>query len=123
MNYTACIQPMGTYLKVTVSGTMESLEDLTDFADLLRKLSDEYGLNWALLDERRLRKHFDILDAYNLAEADITAEAAARGVRMACLPHPEDLEFARNIETIMHNRSISYRVFTDQKDAEAWLTR
>ena len=123
MSYTACIQPMETYLKVTVSGTMECLEDLADFADLLRKLSDEYSLKWALLDERNLRKHLDILDVYNLAEADITADAAARGVRMACLPHPEDLEFARNMETIMHNRSISYRVFTDPDTAKAWLTR
>jgi hypothetical protein len=114
---------METYLKVTVSGTMECLEDLADFADLLRKLSDEYSLKWALLDERNLRKHLDILDVYNLAEADITADAAARGVRMACLPHPEDLEFARNMETIMHNRSISYRVFTDPDTAKAWLTR
>ena len=123
MNYTACIQPLETYLKVTVSGTMESFEDLADFADLLRKLSDEYSQNWLLLDERKLRRHLDVLDIYSLAEADISTQAAVRGIRMACLPHPEDAEFAKNIETIMQNRSISYRVFSDPDEAEAWLTR
>jgi hypothetical protein len=114
---------METYLKVTISGTMESLEDLTDFVELLRKLGNEYGLNWILLDERKLRRHLDVLDIYHLAEADIAVEAAARGVRLASLPHPEELQLARNIETILHNRSISYRVFNDEAEAEAWLTR
>jgi hypothetical protein len=114
---------METYLKVTVSGTMESLDDLADFANLLRKLGGEYGLNWVLLDERKLRRPLDILDIYHLAEADITLEAATRGVRMACLPHPEDMEFAKNMETVLHNRSVSYRIFTDEQEAEAWLTR
>ncbi|WP_319582355.1 hypothetical protein [uncultured Pseudodesulfovibrio sp.] len=123
MNYTACIQPMKTYLKVTVNGTMESFEDMADFADLLRKLSEEYDLNWALLDQRKLRRNLDVLDIYTLAEDDITAKAAARGVRVACLPSPEDREFAESMETILHNRSVSYRVFSDPNDAVAWLTR
>jgi len=123
MTYTACIQPMETYLKVTVSGTMESFEDLTGFAELLRKLSEEYALNWVLLDERNLRRHLDVLDIYTFAETDISAEAAVRGVRLASLPHPKDMEFARNIETILHNRSVSYRVFSDPDEAKAWLTR
>ncbi|MGE4421804.1 MAG: hypothetical protein AB7D39_05865 [Pseudodesulfovibrio sp.] len=123
MNYTACIQPMETYLKITVSGTMESLEDMADFAELLSRMGDEYGLHWMLLDEKRLKKYLDVLDAYRLAEADITAQAATRGVRMACLPNPEDIEFARNMETILHNRSVSYRVFENKDEAVAWLTR
>ncbi|MEZ7198894.1 hypothetical protein [Pseudodesulfovibrio karagichevae] len=123
MNYTACIQPMETYLKITVSGTMESLEDMADFAELLSRMGEEYGLRWMLLDEKRLKKHLDVLDAYRLAEADITMQAAIRGVRIACMPNPEDIEFARNMETILHNRSISYRIFGDEDEAAAWLTR
>jgi hypothetical protein len=76
-----------------------------------------------LLDEKRLTKHLDILDAYRLAEADITAKAATHGVRIACMPNPDDMEYARNLETILHNRSVSYRVFSDQDEAVAWLTR
>jgi hypothetical protein len=99
------------------------MEDMADFAELLGRLSEEYGLYRALLDETRLRKHLDVLDAYRLAEADISTRAAAKGVRMACLPNPQDAEFARNMETIMHNRSVSYRVFSDPDEAVAWLTR
>ncbi|WP_338669180.1 hypothetical protein [Pseudodesulfovibrio methanolicus] len=114
---------METYLKISVSGTMESMEDMADFAELLDRLSEEYGLYRALLDETRLRKHLDVLDAYRLAEADISTRAAAKGVRMACLPSPQGAEFARNMETILHNRSVSYRVFSDPDEAVAWLTR
>jgi hypothetical protein len=114
---------METYLKIIVSGAMESFDDLAGFAELLRRLSDEYGLHRALLDQRRLHMRLDTLDVYRLAESEVSAEAAVRGVRIACLPNSEDSGFARNMETIMHNRSISYRVFADEDEAVAWLTR
>ena len=123
MPYTACIQPEETYLKISISGTMDTFEELFDFAELLNRLGLEYGITRALLDQRRLRKHLDGLDFYRLAESDLTADAAARGVRLACLPNPQDCALARNVETLLHNRSVSYRVFADGKEAVAWLTR
>jgi len=114
---------METYLKISVSGTMESLEEMADFAELLGRLSEEYGLYRALIDERQLLKHLDVFDAYRMAEADISTRAAAKGVRIACLPNPQDAKFARNMETILHNRSISYQGFSDPDEAVAWLTR
>lgn len=121
MPYTACILTRKTHLKVTVTGTMD-YDEQADFSALLARLGAEYDLHRVLLDERRLRKRLDALDAYRLAESTISAEAAVRGVRLACVPHPEDVVFAQSLETSMANRSISYRVFSDLEEAEAWLT-
>lgn len=123
MPYTACIHTLETHLKITVSGTMDSYEEQADFSLLLARLGNEYEQQRLLLDERLLRKHLDALDAYRLAESPTSAEAAVRGVRTACVPNPEDFAFAKILETSLSNRSISYRIFSTEAEAEAWLLR
>lgn len=123
MPYTIHAQPIDNYIKITVSGTMESARELSDFAGMLAEMGEQFGLSRVLLDESDLKKHLELLDIYQVAESDVTEKAAVRGVRMACIPNPENAKLMKGMETIMHNRSVSYKIFTDKDEATAWLTR
>ncbi|WP_316898620.1 hypothetical protein [Pseudodesulfovibrio indicus] len=122
MSYTACIQSMDSYLIVTVSGSIESSEELADLAGLLVSMGREYGMTRALLKEYRLIKNVDALDIYSVGEAQVSVEAAAMGVRVACLPNPDEIQLAHTLETVLCNRSVNYRIFEDEETAVAWLT-
>ena len=123
MPYFTSLQYLNGYLRVTVTGTLESVEELFNYARLLAKEGEEHQTTRALVDERKLVDHTDLMDAYILSESDFTADMAMRGVRVACLAGPENLEQTMAFETVMQNRSLNYRVFTDEDTATAWLMR
>jgi hypothetical protein len=96
-----------------------------EYLALVVRMAGEYSLKRILLDEKHLGVKGDLLDAYAFAESDLAREMIERGIRMACMPAPEHSEFIRCAETILRNRSISFRAFDpkDEDEAVAWLTR
>jgi hypothetical protein len=122
MPYTIAIQHLDSYIRVTTSGTIDSFEELFEYAALLVQKGEEYHTTRAFLDERNLVDHCDVMDAYALSESDITAESAMKGVRIATLIAPENMEHSTAFETIVRNRSLNFKIFTDEKKAIAWLT-
>jgi len=123
MPYTACIQHLDTHLEISIRGTLATEEELADFVELLTRMSIDYNTTRGLLDGRFLKKELDVLAIYKMAESEPVAQAAIRGVRLACLPNPEQMDYSTTMETLLHNRSVEYRVFTDRDEAVAWLTR
>lgn len=122
MSYIACIQDQPDYIRVTLSGSFDSQEELFDFAALLVRMGEEYSKTRALVDRRRLNDKTDLMDVYRLSESDLTVRSAMKGVRIACLAADHNLEHLRSFETVMPNRSLIYRVFTDEDEAVDWLT-
>ncbi|MCJ2165745.1 MULTISPECIES: hypothetical protein [unclassified Pseudodesulfovibrio] len=122
MSYTATIQYFDNYIRVTTSGSIDSIEELFEYAALLAQKGEEYATTRALLDERTLVNRTDVMDAYTLSESNITAESAMKGVRIASLITPESMELGTVFETILRNRSLNFKIFTDEKKAIAWLT-
>lgn len=123
MPYKASFQYQGTYLKVTLSGSLESTEELFDYAQLLVRMGEEYQTRRALVDKRKLEDKTDLMDAYQLSESKLTADSAMKGVRIACLADSTNLEHLTAYETVMQNRSLNYKIFTDEDLATAWLLK
>ena len=123
MPSTSCIQPLEHYLRMTTTGSLESAEELMGYVALVDRMAREYDTNRILVDETRLTLMADLLDTCVFAESDLAQDMISRGVRVACLPGPARREFLRGVETILNNRSFSFRVFDAEDAAVAWLTR
>ncbi|WP_394699740.1 hypothetical protein [uncultured Pseudodesulfovibrio sp.] len=72
-----------------------------------------------LFDERMVDK---TIDAHDLAMcSDCKADEPQRWMRVAIVYTPENLSKLRWMETILRNRSLSYRQFSSFDEAEKWL--
>ena len=123
MNYTACIQPLERYLRITTTGTLATTEMVMEYLALVVRMANEYSQRHILLDETRVRLMVDVLTAYAVADSPMVQEMVENGFRLACLSSQEQYPLRRSAETILCNRSLSYLVFLDEDEAVAWLTR
>jgi hypothetical protein len=74
-----------------------------------------------LIDYTKARFHLDYHDMRELAEIGVQNDFPLYGLRIAVVCLPESLDRHRLFETIAANRSISYRVFSDEDEAMARL--
>lgn len=113
-------EPKDGYVLVRMSGMMPAgsfMENLLRFMGIVK----DSGVKRVLIDEAGLDFMVDMLEAYELGESSVITEAATEGYRFASVPAPGNRDRNRVLETVMQNRSVSYRVFDSLSEAKAWL--
>lgn len=96
-------------------------DNLGEYVSIVMNFGREFGMNRVLLDERELSNELDTFEAYRAGESEDVVEVARGGYRFACVPDPANKSQNQSFETMMMNRSVSYRVFDTMAEAEAWL--
>lgn len=110
---TISISPRVDHLSVTVSGDVESIQEIVDYTKAFRVEAVRLGLRRVLLNYTEARFDMDYHDMRELAEIGVHNDFPLFGLRIAVICLPDDLDRHRLFETIAVNRSISYQVFTD----------
>jgi len=111
----------GGYLLVVSHGNLDSVEEVRKYVVLLRKQALVNRAKRLLLDERNLKDHQDMMDAYVLSESEEIVTTALQGIRLACISHPANYELNRSYETLFLNRSLMFKAFLNEAEAIEWL--
>ena len=120
MPYHIDIRPKDGYLLFTVSGTLESEEDALHYLDTVVTFALKEGQYRVLVDERKSSKKMDQHDCVLYAD-QWTSNNPPSGIRVAAVYSPSEAQKYHWVETILQNRSIMCRVFTDMNEARDWL--
>lgn len=112
----------GDCLWVTVAGVIRTIMQIADYSSEYRKEAERLGLRRVLIDYRKARFLVDYHDLLKLGEYATDQGFHFHGLRIAAVCAPDGMPKHQQYETIAHNRSITYRAFTDETDAEAWLS-
>jgi len=121
MPYSYAKQDKDGYLLFTLSGEVESAEDLTVFTRSLMREAARCDCWRLLLDERTISRKVDQYDLMVFADRWIMDKPRS-GVKLAAVYSPDDARRFPWIETILQNRSLIYKIFDDMAEAERWLT-
>ena len=108
-------------LIVEASGFDEGLSDVMAYGDAVIEAANASSVTRVLCDERNLEYRLDTVDTYKSAE--YIAEHAPRIARIAIVTALEQSEEIDFWETVMVNRGMTIRVFTNLEDARTWLAR
>lgn len=106
------------WLRVTVKGFDESLEEAMAYGQAVIAEAFRHRCRRILCDERELEYRLSVLDTYALAQAIVQS---LPGVARVAIVHPPEAETADFFETVVSNRGMLLRVFADLPAAEAWL--
>jgi hypothetical protein len=115
------INAFDDHLRLTVLGQVDGLDEIVGYIGRLRAEAVRLGLRRVLLDYTGASFDMDYLDMRELAEIGTQNSFPLHGLRMAAVCPPRDLERHRLFETLAANRSIAYRVFSDEAEAMAYL--
>ena len=121
MAYGYTIEKRPGYLLYTTSGDISDVADLLKGVNEVLEVAAEHGYN-ILLDDRGLVVNLTNMDAILTGDYLNELQVQSRGMRVASIQSPENMAIGRMFETVLVNRSISFRVFEDFESAEAWVT-
>lgn len=108
-------------LRVVATGTADSVEDVVSYVEPQIAEAMSRGIRRVLLDERKVAFHLDYHDTIDLAEYFEGKGTRRSGFRVAALMSETTPDFHRGWETVSRNRSMSYKLFQDETEAEEWL--
>jgi hypothetical protein len=106
-------------LYVTASGFDESLEEVTAYGQAVIDACKKHQCRKVLSDERDLEYRLNTVDTYELAT--YYAERVPDIIKVAVVCAPESYENGEFWETVVRNRALTFRVFTDMDEARTWL--
>lgn len=115
------VTPRDRYLFIVTIGSMKNAEEIIENAEFIEKELSKHSLRRALLDQRKMVDEEDVLDATMVADSPVMERMAMNGTRLACLSTTRNMEINRAFETILRNRSVLFKAFDDEAEAEAWL--
>lgn len=110
------------YLLCTARGITKTLAEVQEYAGAVLAEAGKTGFKRILLDERELP---DELNAYDITlfAKNLAAELVpVRGLRVAVICTSAKIDIIKTYETMLQNRSMNYRGFTDLDAALEWLT-
>lgn len=110
------------FIRVIAAGTMIGLNEAQEYGDRMYAAANKHGVTRILLDERHMVDQEDVMDAYEVSESPTLSRMGMEGFRLALVTCEDNLEINRAWETILQNRAINLKVFTDALEAERWLT-
>ena len=113
------IETNGDLLLVTARGVDDDLADVQAYGMAVLEAAVRHASTRVLCDERELKYSIDAVDLHEYGR--FIAERAPRVVRAAIVCAADDLEDAAYFETVVVNRGLCVRVFTDVDAARAWL--
>jgi hypothetical protein len=118
MTHRLIYNPDSDCIELTVEGVF-NMERLKHIAPEVAKLSEESGCQCILNDMSGATIDVSLVDAYsNPQQMD---NAGIRRSTQRALVVPPDFEQAEFLETVTRNRGHNLKVFTDRKEALAWL--
>ena len=110
------------YLLVTHPPGEAGDTEAQDFAAELAEVCDRENIHRVLMDERQLTYTVDnIFDLMGLGDKLLEDLLVFRFHRLACVTSAEQLQTARDFESVARNRGMNYRAFENVDDAERWL--
>lgn len=112
---------MNGWLHLVTTGRIECMEEYRDKVLLGAELINDYNCRRVLVDDRKVEILVDALSVYTGIDALVESGLPSRGLRLAGMCRPEDLDVYRMIETAYRNRSVNYRLFEDEAVAVEWL--
>lgn len=121
MSYAITINNNNSYLAVNIAGTMESLVELHLFTQELNDISKQYSCTKFLIDATRMKYVMSVFDIVIWGDSLVTLGFPRLGYKFASVRSRSSINQGRVIETILSNRSITYRAFTDSFIAADWL--
>lgn len=121
MSFSYTLTDLDGYLLCTMSGSIEDAEAMISCGSSVVPETKKRGHSNLLLDDRALKMSLSPLDITIFANHMEGINFARMGLRIAVIFPPENEEIIRFFETTLTNRSVSFRVFRNIKNAEAWL--
>jgi len=109
----------GRLLHVKVSGQNSNLDENLDYGQSVLDAAATASCTYILCDESALDSSLSTFDIFESAKS--MAENAPRGLKLAIVWHPQQLDNGQFWETVAVNRGFLARVFLDSEDAEEWL--
>lgn len=122
MPYIQIFTKKSGYLQCVTDGTISDVETFLQWVVAVIDKARETDRSRMLFDNRTLKLSLTPLEVITFAQHLEGMEAARLGFRMASISCPGNLEVSRLIETVIVNRSGSYKVFHNQEEALEWLT-
>jgi hypothetical protein len=120
------IEPQTGYLRMTCGGQYESsLND--EITDQVMWACEKYQPSKMLIDTLQVEGQMSTMDRYNLATLsakkylDEKLAGKIQSCRFAYVGNDPMIDPRRFGETVAVNRGINLKVFTDMKEALAWL--
>jgi len=107
------------FMLVTAEGVLNDSEQMTTyFKEVLQSVSDN-KITKLLLDERNTYRSLTVLDAYRTGKLFIDETSPRLKSAMVC--SEENQVHDGFFETVVRNRSINFKLFTDIGTAVEWL--
>ena len=123
MLFKPIIEVRDKYVLVTHAESEAGNREPTQFAGELAEACDQAGIHRVLLDERKLTYTVgNIFDLMGIGDKLLEDMLVFRFHRLACVPKPDQLDTARDFESVARNRGMNFRAFESMAAAEAWLT-
>ena len=110
------------WLVAVSKGEITSLDALVDQLKRVFERAVAFGRKRVLLYDRDLALRVDALDIATAAAMQEEQGTAHLGMRLACVCDPACHPVYAMMETMLRNRSFSYRLFAKEDDALAWLS-
>lgn len=120
MSYNLQMRKRDGYLLFTVTGTLESAEDLTAYSNDIEKHARQADVRHVLLDMREVSRRVDQHDCATYANK-WSQDHPNIWLKVAAVYTAADAQRFKWVETIYKNRSINYKIFDDMEKAEHWL--
>ncbi|BDQ38299.1 hypothetical protein SYK_26590 [Pseudodesulfovibrio nedwellii] len=110
------------YLFSSTTGTVNTLEEMQQYATAILNKTYKYGIKRILLDQTGLKNNTSSLDASLLANSVEIDMAAVQGIRVATIVTPNEYSIAVTYENALFNRSLNCKTFMEKEQAMQWLT-
>ncbi|NTV97992.1 MAG: hypothetical protein HGA70_02355 [Chlorobiaceae bacterium] len=117
LRYTA--ERDGDVLFVSVTGSDEGIHEVRQYVLDIIKAAFDKGVQRILCDETAIATRLDTLETFEIGT--FIAKQLPPSFRIAILYDPASLFDFRFFESIVVNRGIQMRIFTDQGAAKNWL--
>lgn len=109
------------YLLAKGVGKVSTVKETLEYNIQMVEEAERTGLTRMLVDERDIEFNLDFHDVLKVVDYWDKKMLPLQGFRVASLPSPIVLNPQEGYETAANNRSMLYRVFTDEGEALSWL--
>jgi len=121
MSYSQSFAAMPTHLYCLTVGKVDDARAMIEWGEAIVRMAKETGMSRVLIDNREFVLELSPLEVVEFARDFEEKNIAVIGLRLAVMSSPSQPETTRLIETVLTNRSASYRRFANPEEALVWL--
>ncbi|BDQ32771.1 hypothetical protein [Pseudodesulfovibrio portus] len=109
-----------SYVRINIEGQLNTVNDVLVFVGDAIREATAHKTTCILLAGHDVEMDLDVSEAFKVAQT-MGDYIPLLSMRIASVPSAKNKKLQQFFETAFQNRSISYRVFDSEPDAEAWL--